>query len=155
MRSFRVNISGNTYTVEVDSIDQSPIQVRINGKPFAVEVEWLGAASEATVRPEIVPSGDVEGVPPTPRPPQAPAPRVSESERAAAATIQAPMPGTIVSVGVRAGDTVKPGDEVCVLEAMKMRNSIKSSRAGQIAEVLVLAGSKVAYGQDLVRFSPE
>lgn len=155
MRSFRMNISGHTYTVEVGSIDQSPVQVRINGKPYAVEVEWQGAASEATVRPEIVPSASVEGVPPTPRPAQAPVPHISESERAAAVTIEAPMPGTIVSLGVQAGDTVMQGDEVCVLEAMKMRNSIKSPRSGQIAEILVLAGSKVAYGQTLVRFSPE
>ena len=69
------------------------------------------------------------------------------------AIIEAPMPGTIVSVQVQAGDMVKQGDEVCVLEAMKMRNSIRSPRAGLIAEVLVLAESRVAYGQALVRFS--
>jgi glutaconyl-CoA decarboxylase len=155
MRSFRVNISGHTYTVEVEDINQSPIQVRINGKPYAVKVEWQGADSEATVRPEIVPSAEVEGGPPTPRPPQAPVPPVSENERAATATIEAPMPGTIMSLGVQAGDTVMKGDEICTLEAMKMRNSIKSPRAGRIAEVLVAAGSKVAYGQALVRFYPE
>jgi biotin carboxyl carrier protein len=155
MRSFRVRVSGKTYLVEVDDLSKSPIQVVVNGRPFNVEVEWQGAASEATVRPEIVPASPArEAVMPAgQRPAQPPTPRISESERAGAATVDAPMPGTIVEVRVKPGDAVSRGDELCLLEAMKMRNSIRSPRDGEIEAVLVAAGAKVAYGDALVRFA--
>jgi biotin carboxyl carrier protein len=62
------------------------------------------------------------------------------------------MPGTIISVAVRVGDQIARGDELCVLEAMKMRNSIKAARDGRVAEVMVSPGTKVAFGDPLVRF---
>jgi biotin carboxyl carrier protein len=63
------------------------------------------------------------------------------------------MPGTIVAVHVRPGAQVARGDEVCVLEAMKMRNSIRSPRDGEVDDVLVAPGTKVAYGNPLIRFA--
>jgi biotin carboxyl carrier protein len=155
MRSFRINIAGKTYLVEVEDPQQTPIQVRVNGRPYEVEVEWQGAAAEATVRPEILPAYAPQEArsSQTKRLLLPPTPRVSEAEQTAASLIEAPMPGTILDVRVKAGDSVERGDEVCVLEAMKMRNSIKSPRAGQIAEVLVANGAKVAYGDPLVRFA--
>jgi biotin carboxyl carrier protein len=62
------------------------------------------------------------------------------------------MPGTILSIAVGEGDRLQRGQEICVLEAMKMKNSIKSPREGTIAEVMVSAGATVAYGDPLVRF---
>lgn len=155
MRSFRINVQGTSYLVEIDDPHQSPLQVRVNGRPFTVEVEWLGARAEATVSPAILPAvtpTSRETIP-SPLPPQPPPPRVSEAEQEGVTTVEAPMPGTIVEVRVKPGDTVARGDELCVLEAMKMRNSIRASRAGQIAEVLVTPGTKVAYGDPLVRFA--
>ncbi|MDW8319246.1 MAG: biotin/lipoyl-containing protein [Anaerolineae bacterium] len=155
MRSFRINVQGTSYLVEIEDPRQTPLQVRVNGRPFTVEVEWLGARAEATVSPAILPA-----VTPTPReaspsplPPQPPPPPVSEVEQEGMTTVEAPMPGTIVEVRVKPGDVVARGDELCVLEAMKMRNSIRASRAGQVAEVLVSPGAKVAYGDPLVRFA--
>ena len=63
------------------------------------------------------------------------------------------MPGSIVAISVRPGDSIARGDEVCVLEAMKMRNSIRSPRDGEVEEVLVMIGAKVAYGNSLIRFT--
>lgn len=155
MRSFRVRVSGKTYQVEVDDIGKSPLQVFVNGRPFTVEVEWQGAASEATVRPELVPASPAaETVTPAGhRPAQPPKPQLSDSERASVASVDAPMPGVILEVRVRPGDAVSRGDELCVLEAMKMRNSIRSPRDGEVEDVLVATGAKVAYGQPLVRFA--
>lgn len=155
MRSFRIRVAGKSYLVEVDETSTSPIEVTVNGRPYAVEVEWQGAASEATVEAAVKPSSPVSDMgAAVPRlPAQPPKPQVSESERASTAVVEAPMPGTIVEVRVAAGATVARGDELCVLEAMKMRNSIRSPRNGQIGEVLVSAGSKVAYGDILFRFS--
>ena len=155
MRSFRVRISDKTYLVEVDDIGKSPLQVVVNGRPYAVEVEWQGAAAESIVQPEIVPTRPVPEAVASPAafPAQPPTPQLSDSERSSAATVDAPMPGVILEVRAKAGQQVKRGDELCVLEAMKMRNSIRSPRDGQIAEVLVTAGAKVAYGAVLVRFA--
>lgn len=154
MRSFRIQIAGETYFVEIDDIAQSPVQVRVNDRPYQVEVEWMGAESEATVTPAVIPSH-----PPAPsqlprtRPPeQAPPPRLSEGEVTTANVHEAPMPGTIISVAVQPGSQIERGDEICILEAMKMRNSIKAARSGRVAEVMVVPGSKVAFGDPLVRF---
>lgn len=155
MRTFRVTVSGKPFVVEVDDFDKSPIQVTVNGRPFLVEVEWEGATSEATVRPELVPARPASAAvePPTRRPSQPPKPHISDAERTSAATVDAPMPGSIVTVGVRPGQRIARGDEVCILEAMKMRNSIRSPRDGEVDEVFVTPGTKVAYGDPIVSFA--
>jgi biotin carboxyl carrier protein len=154
MRTFRVTISGKSFVVEVADFDKSPIRVTVNGRPFEVEVDWEGAASEATVRPDLVPAKPAREAiePPARRLSQPPKPQVSDAERSSALTVDAPMPGTIVAIAVRPGQSIARGDDVCILEAMKMRNSIRSPRDGEVEEVLVTVGTKVAYGDPLIRF---
>ena len=62
------------------------------------------------------------------------------------------MPGDILEVKVKPGDQVNPGDVVCVLEAMKMKNMIRTSRGGVVASVEVSGGQAVDYGAVLVVF---
>jgi biotin carboxyl carrier protein len=62
------------------------------------------------------------------------------------------MPGSILTLLVRPGDTVAVGQELCVLEAMKMKNAIRASRGGVIASVEVSEGQTVAYGDVLITF---
>ena len=64
----------------------------------------------------------------------------------------APLPGTVIEIFIKAGDQIEAGQVILVIEAMKMKNSIRSRRAGKIAEVLVNAGQTVAHKQVLVRF---
>jgi biotin carboxyl carrier protein len=64
----------------------------------------------------------------------------------------APLPGTVIEVFVKAGDQIEAGQVILVIEAMKMKNSIRSVRAGKIIEVLVNANQTVAHKQTLVRF---
>jgi acetyl-CoA carboxylase biotin carboxyl carrier protein len=61
--------------------------------------------------------------------------------------IEAPMPGKIVEIKVKAGDTVKEDDELIVLEAMKMENPIYAPATGKVAEIKVAAGQNVVTGQ--------
>jgi biotin carboxyl carrier protein len=63
------------------------------------------------------------------------------------------MPGTILEVNVKAGDTVQRGQQIAVLDAMKMHNLIGAPRAGTIAEVCVTAGQAVGHGDVIVRFA--
>jgi biotin carboxyl carrier protein len=67
--------------------------------------------------------------------------------------VAAPIPGVILSVGVKTGDEVKTGQELCILEAMKMKNTIRAARDGKIASVHVSAGDQVSHGQALMDYS--
>lgn len=64
--------------------------------------------------------------------------------------ITAPLPGKILSVAVKAGNHVGKGDELCVIEAMKMGNSIRAQRDGIVGEVLVAPSQSVAFGAPLL-----
>lgn len=68
--------------------------------------------------------------------------------------VTAPIPGVIVSVAIKEGETVKSGQELCVLEAMKMKNVIRAARDGKIATVHVSAGVHVRQRQLLMEFTP-
>jgi biotin carboxyl carrier protein len=65
----------------------------------------------------------------------------------------APLPGTVIEIFVKAGEQIEAGQVILVIEAMKMKNSIRSTRAGKIVEVLVSAGQTVAHKQILVKFA--
>jgi biotin carboxyl carrier protein len=155
MRKYRITIGDQTYVVEIEDPQASPVQVQVDGKPFQVYVDWEGTDDGAAVTPEVCQSSPGEpAAPPAVQSPRVEAgPRARESADAAADTLVAPMPGTILAVAVREGERVAVGQEVCVLEAMKMKNSIKSPREGTIAEVAVGAGATVAHGDVLVRFA--
>jgi len=65
------------------------------------------------------------------------------------------MPGSIVSVSVRPGDRVEAGQDLCVLDAMKMNNRIRAARAGTISQIHVSPGQQVQYGDPLISLTEE
>jgi biotin carboxyl carrier protein len=69
--------------------------------------------------------------------------------------VLAPIPGIIVAVKVQPGDRVTAGQEVCVLEAMKMQNSIRAKQSGVVAAVHVRAGDQVKHHQTLLVITPD
>lgn len=101
-------------------------RVNVNGTVYEVEVEEITGSN--AVRPEAAPA-----------PAAAPAPKAGEQ-------ITAPMPGNILDVRVSAGDMVKKGDILMILEAMKMENEIMCPRDGRVASVAVTKGSSVDTG---------
>lgn len=110
--------------------------VNVNGKIYVVEIEETGAAA-----PVVAPAA-AQAAPATPAPAQA-APVASGSE-----DVTSPMPGTILDVKVSAGATVKAGDIICILEAMKMENEIVAPRDGKVVSV-VAKGTTVNTGDIL------
>jgi biotin carboxyl carrier protein len=118
--------------------------ITVNGTSYEVVVEEVsgGAVASAPVA--------------APAPMAAPvaAPKAAAKPAAAAAAgavkITAPMPGTILAVKVAAGQAVKKGDTLCVLEAMKMENDIPAPQDGVVASVVVAKGASVAAGDVLV-----
>jgi biotin carboxyl carrier protein len=79
-----------------------------------------------------------------------PAPRKPAGD--GGATLSAPMPGVILDIAVKTGDAVVRGQEIAVLDAMKMHNSVKSPRAGTIREVCVGVGQAVGHGDPIIRY---
>jgi biotin carboxyl carrier protein len=70
-------------------------------------------------------------------------------------TIAAPMPGLVVTIRVRPGDRVEPGQSVAVIEAMKMQNELQARRGGVVTDVLVAERTTVGAGQPIVKLAPE
>ena len=126
IRAIRVMVGDRWYTVEVDDLSTSPVRVTVEGETFYVEVEGLPGA---TATPQRVTPAE------TPRPatPQARDPAATVSDN----LIRSPMPGRVIAVNVRPGDTVVSGQELCVVEAMKMEQSISTSRGGVVKAVHV------------------
>lgn len=115
--------------------------IKVNGVSYEVEVEEIGGSA---------------GVPKAAAPVKA-APASAPASQAAvsaggANSIKAPMPGTIVKVNVKAGDSVKKGDVLLVLEAMKMENDITAPQDLTVASVAVSQGASVATGDVLATY---
>ena len=127
-------------------------KVTLNGRTYEVEVE-AGKAMLLDEYEAVVPSAPAAAPAPVAAAPVAAAPAAAPAAAAAPVAgeaVTAPMPGTILKVNVTAGQAVKEGDLLVVLEAMKMENEIFAPKAGTIAQVLVNKGSSVVTGAALV-----
>ena len=115
--------------------------IPVNGTAYEVEVEDMGgaAAPKAAPAPAAAPAPKAA----------APAP-AAKPVAAGSATISAPMPGKVLEVKVKAGDAVKSGDVLMILEAMKMQNEIMAPADGTISDVRVSAGQTVGTGDVMI-----
>ena len=129
---YKVTLNGRTYEVEVEA-----------GKAMLLD-EYEAIAPAAPAAPAAAP------VAAAPAPAAAPAAPAAPAVTGAGEPITAPMPGTILKVNVKAGDAVKAGTVLCVLEAMKMENEIMAPKDGTVTQVLVNKGSSVDTGAPLV-----
>lgn len=120
--------------------------VTVNGTVYDVEVNEVKAGGAAPA-PAAAPAPKAA---PVPAPAAAPAPKAAAPVAAGATTVKAPMPGKILSVAVSAGQAVKKGDLLLVLEAMKMQNEIYAPQDATVSEVRVSANQTVATGEDMV-----
>ena len=115
--------------------------ITVNGVAYSVSVEETAAgAAPVTAAPVAAPAA----------PKAAPAPAAAPKAAAGAVTVKAPMPGNILDVKVAAGASVKAGDVLVILEAMKMENEIVAPQDGTVASINVNKGDTVNSGDVLV-----
>jgi len=146
---YNVKIGEKMYCVEIEDINTRPVVARVDGERVEVMPE---NGSRPKVKSE---AGEKRLVvePPVFNPNRVPAASPSPNPALSGNTITAPLPGTVVEIFVRAGDKVEAGQVVLVIEAMKMKNSIRSTWSGRIGEVFVSIGQMVAHKQALVKFA--
>lgn len=142
MKEYKLKINGNDYAVTVKDVDDAIAEVEVNGTPFKVEFE-----KPLTKKPAVV------SRPASPKATPAGVPQVKVSKPAASssgATVTSPLPGIILEISCKEGDTVKKGQKLLVLEAMKMENVIEATADGQVTSVKVNKGDSVLEGAPLV-----
>ena len=120
--------------------------VVVNGKAYDVAVEELGAGAAPVAAAPAAPAAPVAAAPAPVAAPAAPAPAAAPAAVGEGAKVEAPMPGTILEVKVAVGDTVKAGQPVVVLEAMKMENDIVAPVDGKVTSIVVKKGDAVNSG---------
>ena len=143
-KEYNYRINGIQFKVKVDDPVDNTVHVEVNGVPYTVELEKVPTTKPTIVHPVKKPEK---------------APRTESGEKvvtvpreapAAGYKVKAPLPGTIMSIPVKVGDTVTPGATVCVLEAMKMENDIHTPKGGVVKQILVNIGDAVPQDGDIM-----
>ncbi len=154
-RVLKVKVGSRWFTVEVDDLSTSPIRVMVDGEPVDVEIDGATIEPDPLAPPQALPSEARD----------LPAQEVDASENATPSVasgaasaevrhiIKAPMPGVIISISHAIGGHIRNGDEACVLEAMKMQQSIRSDGEGTVVRILVQPGQQVRGGEPLIELS--
>ncbi len=137
MKQYKYKINGNLYNVTVNDPEENVAIVEVNGTNYKVELEAPEKPKKTTVRP----------VTPTPRPTTTVTPKPAASGKSG---VKSPLPGVILDIKVREGDTVKKGQTVLILEAMKMENNINATKDGKVTSIPVNKGDSVLEGTDLI-----
>ena len=146
---YTVKIADKTYEVEVENVYTRPIIARVDGQTFEVMPEngvQLDSEKEAGGTMPVA-EKSASGLKPLP------AASPTSNQALSGKTLTSPLPGTVIEVFVKKDDIVEAGQVLLIIEAMKMKNSIRSVRPGTVAEVLVSAGQTVAHKQALVEFT--
>lgn len=139
MKEYKYIIDGKEYNVEIGDITENVADVKVNGEAYKVQLENEPEPErKKVILGQSTAQEEGEETPAT-------ASNVNTTD-----AIKAPLPGTITGINVKVGDTVKAGDTVVVLEAMKMANNIEAEKDGKVTAVCVKLGQAVMEEDPLV-----
>jgi glutaconyl-CoA/methylmalonyl-CoA decarboxylase subunit gamma len=168
MRRYRLGVGDREFVVDVQELAADRFDVVVGEQRYEVTLTGDEELATPIITPSLPAPGSDAGPGSTPRaaskaavprPRAQPAAAGTATARPASthhgggAALGAPMPGVILEIHVKAGDTVQRGQQIAVLDAMKMHNIIGAPRAGTIVEVCVDAGQAVGHGDPIVRFA--
>lgn len=143
MKKFKFTINGNEYDAEIVGIEDNTAEVTVNGVNYSVQIDQKTqlAKTPKLIRSVAVPSTDSH-------------PSVSKTSSPSApkgtGNIKSPLPGVILDIYVREGETVKMGQKLIMLEAMKMENNINADKEGKVTLIKVKKGDSVMEGDILI-----
>jgi len=150
MKNYSLKINGQNYNVQIDDVNENSTlaHVTVNGTPY--EVEIAGAERVAANKPQVAPAPkEANSAKITPET-ATPSPRIAAAAPASGSVVKCPLPGTVLNIHVAVGDKVAPGQNLMVLEAMKMENNIDADRAGVVKQIFVQQGATVMEGDNLL-----
>ncbi len=142
MKEYKFKINGNDYNVTINSTNGNLADVTVNGVSYQVEMENAMPAAPAQVAPAQTAAHQA--------PVQAAAPAPAAKPAGEGKPVTSPLPGVIIEVSVKEGDTVAAGQKIAVLEAMKMENEIQADRAGVVTKINVSKGDSILEGAAIV-----
>ena len=133
---YKITVKAQTFDVEIGSISGNTAQVSVDQIPYAVTFEEVaGAAPPAAARQPLQPLAAM------------PLPSTASTAGAfGGGTVSAPIPGVISDIKVKVGESVRAGQVVATMEAMKMENNLTTPVAGTVREIRVAKGAEVATG---------
>ena len=157
MKEYKYKINGNEYSVAIIDLEGNTAAVEVNGVSYKVDILTEGftaaparpAAKPAAAAPAPAPAPAAAPAAPQPIAPAA-APVAEPAPAGKGTAVQSPLPGVILDIKVAVGDTVKAGQTVAILEAMKMENSINAECDGVITAIKVAKGDNILEGSDIV-----
>ena len=154
MKTYNLKINGKEYSVEINGIEGKNADVTVNGVPYNVELE---DSIPAAIGTGSVPSASFGSAPAVSNDMGVNTAAVSSGSKAAPAgagiTVKSPLPGVIISIEVKEGQTVSKGQKVAVLEAMKMENEIQAEADGTVTAILVQKGDSVLEGAEILKIA--
>jgi len=132
MKKFKFTIRGNEYEVNIENIENNIAEIEVNGTNYTVE---LHTEMKTTKTPKLVRSM----VPPPTRKEQ----KLPKTIGSKLNVVKSPLPGIILKILVSEGQEIKKGDNLMIMEAMKMENNVLSEKDGVIASIKVKEGDTV------------
>ena len=143
MKKYKFTINGNQYEVSINNIEENNADVEVNGIHYKVEMEasHVTAKTPTLVQKQSVPSTDTHPSVAITNKPDAPK---------GGGTIKSPLPGVILDIYVKEGESVTMGQKLITLEAMKMENNINADKEGVIQAIKISKGDSVMEGDLLI-----
>ena len=136
MKSYKFKVNENGYTVNIKSHEDNIIKLEVNGTTYDVVMD---KEIKKTKTPTLVRSASKRPTEP-----------LKVNPKSQVTRIVAPIPGVVLSIDVKVGDTLKVGDRMLVLEAMKMENNIVCEKAGTITSLKISVGQQVLQDELLI-----
>lgn len=154
MKQYNFKINGNEYNVTINSVEGNVADVTVVAN---YKVELGNGTAPISVQPAQTAAPAVQSAPAAapaqasaPAPAPAPTPAAAPAASGAGKPVTSPLPGVIIEISVKVGDTVKAGQQVAVLEAMKMENAIEADHNGTVTAIHVNKGDSVLEGVPIV-----
>ena len=147
MKEFNYKINGSLYKVVINNTGNEMVELEVNGTPYHVELEQKTKKTLSGIKrptPAVAAAATTTAKASSAPVVNRPAPSTGKN------TIQSPLPGIILDIRCKEGDTVKKGQTLMILEAMKMENNILASADGKVSQVLVHKGDSVLEGANLI-----